>query len=100
MAERESASAADLSNAALYMAALILNETVNAVSEYSGDKEILIEAIQDTVGRAEAPAYYYEKYGAETLFAALDELYDDTGFGSYRHGDMAAWEAVLKQPKR
>ena len=96
MAERESASGKDCSKAALYMAALILNETVNAVSEYNGDKGILMEAIQDTVGLSEAPAFYYEKYGAETLFAALDELYDDTGFGSYRHGDRTAWEAVLK----
>lgn len=96
MAERESAAGADLSRAPLYMAALILNETVNAVSEYGGDTGILTEAIQDTVGLAEAPAYFYEKFGAEALFAALDELYDDTGFGSYRHGDKTAWEAVLK----
>ena len=70
MAERESASGRDCGKAALYMAALILNETVNAAQEYSGDTELFIEAVQDTLGLAEAPAYYYDKFGAKSIFAS------------------------------
>ena len=96
MAEHESHTAADCTKASLYMTALILNETVNAVSEYNGDKALLIEAIQDTIGLAESPAYYYDKYGAEILFAVLDEFFAKTGFGSYSHKDKRTWDALFK----
>ena len=96
MAERESATGADCGKAALYMAALILNETVNAANDYSGDTAVLTEAVQDTLGLAETPAFYYEKYGAEALFAALDELGAKTGSGSYSYMDKSAWDALYK----
>ena len=96
MAQRENATGADCGKAALYMAAMILNETVNAANDYSGDTAVLTEAVQDTLGLAEAPAFYYEKYGAETLFAALDELGAKTGFGSYSYRDKSAWDALYK----
>ena len=96
MAERESETGADCGKAALYMAALILNETVNAANDYSGDTAVLTEAVQDTLGLAEAPAFYYEKYGAEALFAALDELGAKTGFCSYSYREKSAWDALFK----
>ena len=96
MAERESETGADCGKAALYMAALILNETVNAANDYSGDTAVLTEAVQDTLGLAEAPAFYYEKYGAEAIFAALDELSAKTGFGSYSYKEKSAWDALFK----
>lgn len=95
MAEHESPSGKDCGGAALYMAALILNETVNAVSEYSGDKAVLLEAVQDTLGLAETPAAYYDKFGAEKLFAALDGLSAKTGFGSYVRKDKDIWDKTF-----
>ena len=77
------------------MTALILNETVNAASEYSGDSSVLIEAVQDTLGIADTPARYYKEYGAETLFAALDELHSKTGFGSYIHQGKDVWDKTF-----
>ncbi len=95
MAEREKAAGADCGKAALYMTALILNETVNAASEYSGDKNVLLEAVQDTLGLAEPMKAYYEKYGAGDIFAALDELYGKTSFGSYVHKDKSVWDGIF-----
>jgi len=95
MKEHETASGSSCEKAPLYMAALILNETVNAASEYSGDKNILLEAVQDTLGIAESPAAYLDKYSIETMFAALDELHSKTGFGSYIHQSKDVWEKVL-----
>ncbi|WP_024861534.1 3-hydroxyacyl-CoA dehydrogenase family protein [Ruminococcus flavefaciens] len=95
MAEHESASGKDCSKAPLYMAALILNETVNAASDYTGDKAVLLEAVQDTLGLAESPADYYSRFGAEKLFAALDELSAKTGFGSYAHQEKTVWDKTF-----
>ena len=95
MAEHESATGADCGKAALYMTALILNETANAACEYCGGKDILLEAVQDTLGLAEPVRAYYEKYGAEEIFAALDELYSRTSFGSYKHKDKSVWDGIF-----
>lgn len=95
MAEHDNKAGADCGETALYMAALILNETVNAASGYSGDKAVLKEAVQDTLGLAGTLSDCCEKYGIEALFAALDELYADTGFGSYVHQDKSIWEMLL-----
>lgn len=95
MKEHEADSGNSCEKAPLYMAALILNETVNAASEYSGDKNVLLEAVQDTLGVAEAPAAYLEKYGIAELFAALDELSAKTGFGSYIHQSDDVWNKIL-----
>ena len=95
MNEHETASGEPCDKAKLYMTALILNETVNAASEYSGDSSVLIEAVQDTLGIADTPARYYKEYGAETLFAALDELHSKTGFGSYIHQGKDVWDKTF-----
>ncbi|MBO7474878.1 MAG: 3-hydroxyacyl-CoA dehydrogenase family protein [Ruminococcus sp.] len=95
MSEHEKDTGADCSKAALYMAALILNETVNAVSGYSGNKTVLTEAVQDTLGLSESPAALYRKYGSEDIFAALDKLHSETGFGSYSHKDKGVWDSIL-----
>ncbi|MBR5682725.1 MAG: 3-hydroxyacyl-CoA dehydrogenase family protein [Ruminococcus sp.] len=95
MSERESATGADCSKAPLYMAALILNETVNAADEYSGDRAVFLEAVQDTLGLAEPLAAYIEKFGIKDIFAALDELHSKTGFGSYIHKDKSEWDRIF-----
>ena len=76
----------DASDAALSMAALILNETVNAKEE-SGLGDFFFEAVQDLLGLAEAPAYYYNKFGADAIINKLDQLYADTGFASFKPCD-------------
>ena len=96
MSERESTTDADCSKAALYMAALILNETVNAAYEYSGNKTVFLEAVQDTLGLSEPLSACLEKYGTEDIFAALDELHRITGFGSYVHKDKSEWDSILR----
>ena len=95
MAEHESDTGSDCTKAALYMAALILNETVNAAFEYNGDKTVFLEAVQDTLGLAEPLSACLEKYDTKDIFAALDELHNNTGFGSYVHKDESEWENVL-----
>ena len=95
MSEHESADGKPCDNASLYMAALILNEIVNSSYEYSGDKAVFLEAVQDTLGIAEPPAYYYRKYGSEKIFKVLDELYIKTHFDSYMHHDKDVWDRSL-----
>jgi len=95
MAEREDAGTADLSKAPLYMTALILNETVNAAKEYNKDIPTLLDAVQDVLGLAEAPARYCGYCGTDRLFAALDELYGRTGFSSYKRPDREIWDRIL-----
>ena len=95
MAEHESDTGADCSKAALYMAALILNETANAAIEYSGDRSVLLEAVQDTLGLAEPLSACIEKYGTDNIFAVLDELHSKTGFGSYAHTDKSLWDRIF-----
>ena len=96
MAEHGSASGADCGKAPLYMTAMLLNETVNAAHSYNNDIPTLLGAVQDVLGLAGSPAGYYAHYGPETLFATLDELYDRTGFLSYRHKDRDVWDGILK----
>ncbi len=95
MNEHETASGNPCDKAKLYMTALILNETVNAVSDYSGDSSVLIEAVQDTLGIADTPAHYYKEYGCDRLFAVLDELHEKTGFGSYIHQGKDVWDMTF-----
>ena len=91
--ERISDTGNNCDNAALSMTALILNETVNALEESTENSpELLCEAVQDTLGIAESPAHYYNKYGAEALFAELDRLSAVSGFGSYQHKEKAVWD--------
>lgn len=92
ISERESDSGNSCDDAELYMSSLILNETVNALEESGADADVLLEAIHDTLGIAQEPAYYYKKYTAETVFEALDKLYEKTGFGSYIHKDKSVWD--------
>lgn len=83
-------------NAELYMIAFILNETVNAVSEYEGDKAVCLEAVADIMGLAENMSFYLEKYGFEKIFSVLDNLYEKTGFEAYKHQDIAIWKKILE----
>ncbi len=82
-------------NAQLYMTAFILNETVNAVSEYEGDRAICLEAIADTMGLAEDMTAYLKKFGFDEIFSALDKLYTKTGFEAYKHKDKSVWEDIF-----
>ena len=93
ISERESDSGRDASDAKLSITALILNELVNALEDnQNSDQAVLTDAVQDTVGIAETPAYYYKEYGAETIFSELDRLRAVTGFDSYKHADKAVWD--------
>ena len=93
ISERESDSGRDASDAKLSITALILNELVNALEDNrNSDQAVLTDAVQDTVGIAETPAYYYKEYGAETIFSELDRLRAVTGFDSYKHADKAVWD--------
>lgn len=92
MAENEADTGNVCDNAERDMAAFLLNETVNALEEYSGDKNVLFEAVCDTLGLAEKPSYYYEKYGADALFSALDKYAEATGFDAYTHKDKTVWD--------
>ena len=93
ISERESDSGRDASDAKLSITALILNELVNALEDNrNSDQAVLTDAVQDTVGIAETPAYYYKEYGAETIFSELDRLRAVTDFDSYKHADKAVWD--------
>ena len=93
ISERESDSGRDASDAKLSITALILNELVNALEDNrNSDQAVLTDAVQDTVGIAETPAYYYKEYGAETIFSELERLRAVTGFDSYKHADKAVWD--------
>lgn len=92
MAQHESPSGNPCDGAELDMIALILNETVNALEDIGNNTETLIEAICDTVGIAEKPSYYYTKYGADTIFAALEEMKNKTGFNAYEHRGKSVWD--------
>jgi len=96
MSEHENESGKPCDKAPLYMTAMILNEIVNAVSEYNGDKAVFLEAVQDTLGLSESPAFYYRQFGSDALFAALDELYGKTNFGSYLHCEKNIWDTLFK----
>ena len=96
ISERETDSGKELGDLRLSMVSLILNELVNALEDEPGCEEaLLIEAVQDTLGLAEAPAYYYNEYGADTIFAELNRLSAVTGFGSYDHKDKSVWDKYL-----
>ena len=93
ISERESDSGRDASDAKLSITALILNELVNALEDNrNSDQAVLTDAVQDTVGIAETPAYYYKEYGAEAIFRELERLRAVTGFDSYKHADKAVWD--------
>ncbi|MBR1822959.1 MAG: 3-hydroxyacyl-CoA dehydrogenase family protein [Ruminococcus sp.] len=92
MAENETDTGNDCGNAQLDMAAFVLNEAVNALEECGGDTETVFEAITDTLGLAEKPSYYCEKFGTEALFAALEKYAAETGFETYIHKDKSVWE--------
>ena len=90
---REQDSEKELGDLSLSMISLILNELVNALSDNeSGDTALLTEAVQDTLGLSETPAYYYKEYGADAIFAELERLSAVTGFGSYDHADKSVWD--------
>ncbi len=92
MAQHESDTGNSCDGAELDMIALILNETVNALEDLGGNATTLIEAICDTVGIAEKPSHYYTKYGADTIFAALEELSQRSGFKAYEHRGKSVWD--------
>ena len=85
MSKNETPSGKSCDGAELDMIAYILNETVNALEDYSGNAETLIETIWDTLSIAERPEYYCEKYGADAIADALEELGNQTGFNAYRY---------------
>ena len=92
MAEHEKDTGNDCGNAELDMAAFVLNEAVNALEECGGDTEIISEAVVETLGLAEKPSYYCEKFGTDALFAALDRYASETGYDTYKHKDKSVWE--------
>lgn len=92
MAENEADTGNDCGNAQLDMAAFVLNEAVNALEECGSDKETMWEAVVETLGLAEKPSYYYEKFGTDALFAALDRFAEETGFETYKHKDKSVWD--------
>ena len=91
-AEHEKDTGNDCGTPELDMAAFLLNETVNALEEWDGDTETLCEAISETLGLSEKLSYYYKKYGAETLFSALDTYAAETNCDSYKHKDKSVWD--------
>lgn len=96
--QRENASGSDCSAAKLSMAALILNELVNALEESDNDQaELFTEAVQDTLGLAEVPAYYYNEFGSDALFAELERLEAASGFSSYSHSGKEIWDKYFLQ---
>ena len=97
ISQRESDSEKELGDLKLGMISLILCELVNALEDNSGcDTKLFIEAVQDTLGLAETPAYYYNEYGSDAIFAELDRLSGVTGFGSYDRADKSAWDKYFK----
>ena len=91
--QHETASGRDCSSAKLSIAALILNELVNALEDSHENKpEVFIEAVQDTLGLAEVPAYYYRQFGPEAIFAELERLSSTSGFASYSHASKEIWD--------
>ncbi len=93
ISERERATGAHCDNAPLSMISLILCETVNALCDKPGcDEKLFMEAVQDTLGLAEPLPYYYEKFGAENIFAELDRLGSASGYASYKYADKAEWD--------
>lgn len=93
MASKDCDTGKDCSGAVISMAALILNEIINArTDDPVNDNDTFTEAVQDTLGLAESPAFYYKKYGTDTLFEALNEFYEKTNFASYAHKDASVWE--------
>ncbi len=93
ISERERATGAHCDNAPLSMISLILCETVNALCDKPGcDEKLFMEAVQDTLGLAEPLPYYYEKFGAENIFAELDRLGSAAGYASYKYADKAEWD--------
>lgn len=91
--EHETASGKPCDNAPLSMISLILCETVNALSDEPGcDAELFMEAVQDTLGLAEALPFYYKKFGAENIFAELGRLKAASRFESYNCADKAVWD--------
>ena len=95
MAEKETDAGNSCENAEIDMMAYLLNETVNTLEDYSGDKEVLFEAVCDTLGLAEKASYYYNEFGADALFSALDKYKEATGFSSYDHKDRTVWDGYL-----
>lgn len=95
MAEKETETGKSCDGAELDMTALILNETVNALDEYSGDKSLLAEAAADTVGTAEKLCFYYEKYGYDAVISALGKLKNETGFNIYNYKEKEIWDKYL-----
>jgi 3-hydroxybutyryl-CoA dehydrogenase len=94
---KETDSEKELGDLKLSMISLILCELVNALEDNSGCNEALfIEAVQDTLGLSESPAYYYNEYGSDAIFTELDRLSGVTGFGSYSRADKSAWDKYLK----
>ena len=97
ISERENETGNEPGDLELSMVSLILCELVNALEDNAGcDTALFTEAVQDTLGLAETPAHYYQKYGSEAIFAELDRLSAVTGFGSYTHAEKSVWDRYLK----
>ena len=82
--EQESDNVENCDDAPIYMAAFILAETSFALEESCINPDILLEAVRCTLGTVDTLPEMYRKYGAEKLMSALDELYEKSGFSSYR----------------
>ncbi|MBQ1464118.1 MAG: 3-hydroxyacyl-CoA dehydrogenase family protein [Ruminococcus sp.] len=85
ISQQEQKTAENCDNAPLYMAAYILSETAFALDEAGIDSDVLLEAVSSTLGTADTLPEMYRKYGAENLISALDDLYEKTGFASYKY---------------
>jgi len=69
-------------------------ETVDGIE----DRRHIIEQRQENIIEVFRifKKFMEEKYGAEAIFAALDELGAKTGFGSYSYKEKSAWDALFK----
>ncbi len=96
ISEKEQETGRDCSGTLLSMISVILCELVNAAADTPGcGPELLSEAVRDTLGIAEPPSYYYEKFGSDAIFAELDRLYAASGFGTYKRADKTLWDSVF-----
>lgn len=56
--------------------ALLMNEAIYAAEECEAEPQLLLEALQDTVGLAEPFSEYFKLFGAERLMALTAELHE------------------------
>ncbi len=95
MSQHETPTNNPCDGAKLDMAAFILNEAVNILKNYGGDSATFMDAVCDILGTAEGLPFYYQKFGADMLFSALDELKNRSGFNSFEHKDKSFWDKFL-----